>query len=88
METNNVLREMVIAKMKNGEYELKPCPFCGGKPKLMGEQFFNELVAEYGSALIDITCSKCNLQLADHSDAHDYYVRAFIVSEKWNRRAE
>ena len=91
MDTNNKLREVVIAKMQSGNFELKPCPFCGGQPKMMSKQFFDELQEESADnkACIDIECLACNLDFRDHThDEHDYYVRAFIVSEKWNRRAE
>ena len=83
------LREMIIDKMRNGEYELKPCPFCGGQPEMMTQKFFEELVEEHGHACIAIECPNCDLSLHDHtSDENDYFVRAFIITEKWNRRAE
>lgn len=89
MDTNNKLREVVIAKMQNGEYEMKPCPFCGEKPVLMDKDFFDKLVSEYGRALISVECQRCDVSLHDHtSDENDYYVRAFYVVEKWNRRSE
>lgn len=89
MDTNNKLREVVIAKMQNGEYELKPCPFCGEKPVLYRKEDFDELDEKNGRACISVDCPKCSLNFYDHtSDEHDYYVRAFYVVEKWNRRAE
>ena len=84
---SNKLREMIISKMKNGEYELKPCPFCSGQPKLMDKQFFEELDSDHGRACITIECKNCDIEMYDHtSDEHDYYVRAFLVADKWNRR--
>ena len=84
---NNTLREMIIAKMQNGNFELKPCPFCGGEPNVMGKDFFEVLETENGRACIDITCNKCRLELRDHtSEEHDYYIREFIIVEKWNTR--
>lgn len=89
MDTNNKLREVVIAKMQSGNFELKPCPFCGKQPQMMTQMFFEELVEDNGRALISIDCPNCDMSLNDHtSDENDYFVRAFIISEKWNRRAE
>ena len=88
---NNKLRDMIIAKMQNGDFELKPCPFCGCEPVMMSKEFFDELQEESNDnkACISIECNNCNVDLRDHThDEHDYYVRAFIVAEKWNRRAE
>ena len=88
---NRTLGEIIIDMMKNGDFELKPCPFCGGKPRLMDKQFFDELQDESNDnrACITITCDNCNLELYDHTHyEHDYYMRSFLVVEKWNRRAE
>lgn len=80
------LREAVIAKMENNEYELKPCPWCGGRPKLMTKKFFEGLHPEEG-ACITIECEACDACLYEHThDESNYYVRAFLVTEKWNRR--
>jgi glutaredoxin len=84
---NNELKKVITTKMANGEYELKPCPFCGGKPKMMSQKFFEELVEDNGRALISIDCQNCDLSLHDHtSDENDYFIRAFLIAEKWNRR--
>ena len=89
MDTNNVLRETIVNKMKNGEYQLKPCPFCGGKPKLEDREQFEELDRKGNGACITIECNKCSLDFYEHThDEHDYYIRAFMIVEKWNRRAE
>ena len=86
---NNKLREMIIDKMKNGEYELKPCPFCGSQPVLEDREMFEKLDHNCGGTCITIECHECNLDFYDHThDEHDYFVRAFLVTEKWNRRAE
>lgn len=90
MELNDKLREVVIAKMKNGEYELKPCPFCGGKPILMSQEYFEHLkeIGDDGKACMTIECHKCSLDFYEHThDEQDYYIRAFLLTEKWNRRA-
>lgn len=89
MDANNILREAVIEMMNSGTYELKPCPFCGSTPTIMSREFFEELDEENGLACITINCKNCGLDFRDHThDEHNYFVRAFLVSEKWNRRAE
>ena len=91
MDANKTLRDIIIEKMKGGAYELKPCPFCGSKPTLMKKDFFNELQedASDGTACITLECGVCNLTFYDHTlDEHDYYIRAFLIVEKWNRRIE
>lgn len=89
MDANKKLRETVITKMQSGDFEIKPCPFCGGQPKMMTQEFFEELVEDNGHACIAIECPNCNLSLHDHtSDENDYFIRAFIITEKWNRRAK
>ncbi len=89
MDANNKLREVVIDKMQSGDFELKPCPFCGGQPQVMTQRFFEGLVEDNGRALISIECPNCDMSLNDHtSDENDYFVRAFIITEKWNRRAK
>lgn len=81
------VRELVIEKMARGDYEIKPCPFCGKTPELMSKEFFEGLDKEYGRACISVECTGCKAELNDHtSDEHNYYVRAFIVVDKWNRR--
>ena len=89
MDANNKLREVVIAKMKDGNFELKPCPFCGGQPVLEDRETFERLDHAGNGACITVECHKCNLDFYEHThDEHDYYVRAFLVVEKWNRRAK
>lgn len=89
MDTNKKLREAVIAKMQSGDFEIKPCPFCGGQPEIEDEETFVKLDTNHNGACIDIQCPRCNVQMYDHThDEHDYYVRAFLVTEKWNRRVK
>lgn len=89
MDTNKVLRETITNMMKNGTYKIKPCPFCGGKPVLEDRETFEKLDRSGNGACITVECHKCSLDFYDHThDEHDYYVRAFLVTEKWNRRAE
>ena len=87
------VREMIIDSMMHGRFEMKPCPFCGGKPSFMSKGMFDELVEENGRSLMSITC-KCGAELRDFSreysdngeEENDYYVRAFGNLVKWNRR--
>lgn len=91
MDTNKVLREAVINMMETEPLEIKPCPFCGGKPVLMSKETFEHLkeIGDDGKACIAIDCPKCNLNFYDHHhDEQDYNIRKFLVIEKWNRRAE
>lgn len=86
---NDELRKVITTKMANGEYELKPCPFCGRRPTLASKEFFDGLQesSKDGGACITIRCMNCSLDFRDHTyDEHDYYIRAFLVTEKWNRR--
>ena len=91
MDANKVLRESVISMMKEEPYDLKPCPFCGENPVIMDRGTFENLkgMDADGKACITIECRKCNLQFYDHThDEQDYFIRKFLVSQKWNRRAE
>jgi hypothetical protein len=89
MDTNKTLRDIIVEKMKNGAYELKPCPFCGGKPTMMDKQRFEFLQSDGGIACITVACKTCGLMFYEHThDEHDYYIRAFMIAEKWNRRVE
>jgi heterodisulfide reductase subunit B len=91
MDTNKVLREAVINMMETEPLEIKPCPFCGGTPTLMDQKTFEHLkeIGDDGKACITIECHKCQLSFYDHThDEQDYFIRKFLVTEKWNRRAE
>lgn len=91
MDANKKLRETVITKMQSGDFEIKPCPFCGGQPIMMNQETFEYLknVDGDGKACFSLDCPKCNLNFYDHThDEQDYYIRAFLITEKWNRRAE
>ena len=88
MDANKKLREIVIAKMQNGDYKLKPCPFCGGEPVLYDRETFEMLDEKNGSACITIECNECKMEMYEHThDEHNYYVRLFMLVDKWNRRA-
>lgn len=77
----------------NPKIELKPCPFCGETAFLQvdGEQLFYELQgrAKDGHAALAIRCTKCKVDMWDHSHhIRDYETRLGLIVEKWNRRAD
>ena len=91
MDTNKALREAVIRMMETEPLEIKPCPFCGGTPTLMDQKTFEHLkeIGDDGKACIAIDCHKCQLNFYDHThDEQDYFIRKFLVIEKWNRRVK
>lgn len=57
--------------------ELKPCPFCGGKARL---------IAHHGGGIF-VFCSKCRARTDLHCDAMEYETHAVANAIKaWNRR--
>lgn len=71
------------------DYSLKPCPFCGRKPKIDSE-FYEELTKENGSARISIKCG-CGSELAIYSFQYPEEARSLEamtdeVVKKWNER--
>ena len=57
------------------ETELKPCPFCGGKP------FISARLPYFGETpTVAVVCEKCNA-------ASKHYVKEEKAIEAWNRRA-
>ena len=58
-------------------FELKSCPFCGGKARL------------FVSGGVTVICSKCYVGTMILKDNMDYESNAVeTVIEKWNRRAD
>lgn len=56
--------------------ELKPCPFCGGKP------FVSVRIPHFGERLaLVVVCKDCNARSNQKAKEED-------VIEAWNRRAE
>lgn len=56
--------------------EIKPCPFCGGEPRV--------LIADVSSGsipniCIHLSCKKCNLTMKGNQDE-------YILCDMWNRR--
>lgn len=72
------------------EYELKPCPFCGGEAKYENSMEMNPVIDESG-AYVDadfvywetVYCTKCKVQIfsGDNDEDEGYAI------ELWNRRA-
>jgi hypothetical protein len=55
----------------------------------MNQETFEHLknVDGDGKACFSLDCPKCNLNFYEHThDEQDYYIRAFLITEKWNRR--
>lgn len=60
------------------EYNLKPCPFCGGKAEF-------EIVAPMKS--IYVHCSECSASTADYNADVNYCAKG-KAADAWNRRIE
>lgn len=58
-------------------FELKPCPFCGGKARL------------FASSGVRVICTKCYASTKSLTDKLECsYNVVEMVIEAWNRRAE
>lgn len=67
--------------------DAKPCPFCGGRDLYVHDRaFFDGIIAEHGSAKIDIECSDCHCELSDYGDDTDYDARLARIIRRWNDR--
>ena len=53
--------------------ELKPCPFCGGKPVLSSWELLNEY---------SVSCSECHAVPGDYEDTKEKAIK------RWNRRMQ
>lgn len=64
--------------MNDKNFELKPCPFCGGTPIL------------YVNNGVRVICNNCNastITLVDHYFSDNYHGTAVLsVIERWNKR--
>ena len=62
-------------------YELKPCPFCGGKAKVYRFGKTDKLS-------VTVKCTVCKAQVQPiHAMPHfSYKARVEIVTRDWNRR--
>lgn len=59
--------------------ELKPCPFCGGKPKMHDQQVAEDCVETW------IACTNCGVSTERIEGAYSERPTALLA---WNRRAE
>lgn len=57
---------------KMNKQRLKPCPFCGGKPKRMGDKIWNDYW---------IVCSKCGVTTPRLCSKEE-------VNDLWNKRVK
>lgn len=69
------------------------CPFCGGRPTVDREDFYQELqVKNPGGAIVSVYCRKCDCELSEFESKHEpgisYQQMLSILQQKWNRRVE
>lgn len=66
------------------EIKLKPCPFCGGEPKLV----FEERSFDYAPDLNFVRCTECGSRgKVYHSNLIDEAGSGYSAIKAWNRRA-
>lgn len=73
-------------------YELRPCPFCGGKAvfnEKENREYAEERMAAGEGYLVQITCPECHVDMNEYSHRHpdeslDEIIDALV--KKWNRR--
>lgn len=65
------------------EFELNPCPFCGGKPELkhIGNEYTKKRV-------IEINCTKCHAKRTDASIRFGMDWLENAAKEAWNKRVD
>lgn len=71
---NQLVKRKVLTMAK---YELKPCPFCGGKAKFVYEMPQGTMV-----------CQKCGVRVAIFSDSYEQGDCKDEAIEAWNQRTE
>ena len=54
-------------------FELKPCPFCGGKAKIVVSTDYRDRHLRY------VTCEQCRVST-------DFFLNDKAAAEAWNRR--
>ena len=73
--------------------KMKPCPFCGGAPRLTEEKtslFTHEVVVRY---IVRVSCRRCTATMWDGFDTYDFEGDKDIAEkqksrllQEWNRR--
>jgi Lar family restriction alleviation protein len=65
------------------QYELLPCPFCGGEPivRFIGNDHSRKRV-------IEIRCKKCRASRKDAALRYGFDWLESIATEAWNTRSE
>lgn len=74
------------------KYELKPCPFCGGKAVFDEDEarkYAEGCIADGIGYLVQVSCPTCHATVADYDHYHkgegiDAVISAVV--ETWNRR--
>ncbi|MBR3389524.1 MAG: hypothetical protein IKG83_03320 [Prevotella sp.] len=61
------------------------CPICGQADNLTvtSKGFYDELVAEHGSAMVSVECHNCNLELNQYGEANEKYDS--IIQKIWDK---
>ena len=72
------------------EVKLKPCPFCGGRAKMM--MAITPVSIQANSPAVFVQCTECCAEMNKIIIPYTNYInlerKAKELAEKWNRRAD